>query len=278
MLAWEHHRYTRRWWNIISSYRTERFHQWTEWFIIMKYFIQLIMETRYLSDQVSKAPKMLHPRFFLLQSWLGFGNNLCLKWGHRWESQSIIQNTPSTSLDEGSHQTRKDKKCKEISIPYLRSPASSEWKKWQFWKKFHFWMKDWIISDDFYDEWKITLVLTPRSLFEMEISILLGWCLMASPSWQVRSQVAGGWLVRFDNCNVISQPARPCPAAPANKETLLVQYYYYHIMDPLHWTDCRLTGPLLVMILKSITGLHCSDCVTTPDNQPCDNWGHRALR
>ena len=109
LLAWEHHRYTRRWWNIISSYRTERFHQWTEWFIIMKYFIQLIMETRYLSDQVSKAPKMLHPRFFLLQSWLGFGNNLCLKWGHRWESQSIIQNTPSTSLAEGGHQTRKDK-------------------------------------------------------------------------------------------------------------------------------------------------------------------------
>ena len=93
----------------ISSYRTERFHQWTEWFIIMKYFIQLIMETRYLSDQVSKAPKMLHPRFFLLQSWLGFGNNLCLKWGHRWESQSIIQNTPSTSLAEGGHQTRKYK-------------------------------------------------------------------------------------------------------------------------------------------------------------------------
>ena len=146
-------------------------------------------------------------------------------------------------------------------------------------ENFHFWMKDWIISDDYYDEWKMTLVSSRLPLWNGNFHLIsIFSTLMASLSWQVRSQVAGGWLVRFDNCNVISQPARPCPAAPANKETLLVQYYYYHIMDPLHWTDCRLTGPLLVMILKSITGLHCSDCVTTPDNQPCDNWGHRALR
>ena len=47
----------------------------------------------------------------------------------------------------------------EISIHYLDQHP------------LHFWMKDWIISDHIYDEWKTTLVLTPTPLPGMEISI-----------------------------------------------------------------------------------------------------------
>ena len=121
--------------------------------------------------------------------------------------------------------------------------------------KFHFWMKDWIISDYFYDEWKLTLVFTlPPAPSVMEISInflsvLLWWLpqvgdLVVVPEVEVLHEVLP---VRVVPGRPVARPAPEC--VPALEVSLLLGLR--HLAVP-GGGDCNIMLYMYMYIYKYI--------------------------